>query len=70
MNEIESKPIISVIMPTYNRAHLVARAIKSLQDQTYQNFKLIIIVDCSIDNSEEVIRSFNDERIRYIAIKK
>jgi glycosyltransferase involved in cell wall biosynthesis len=57
---------LSVIIPTYNRAHLVGRAIQSVLDQTYQDFELIIVDDGSTDNTEEVVKSFNDKRVRYI----
>lgn len=61
-----AKPMISVIIPTYNRAHLVGRAIQSVLDQTYRDFEIIVVDDASIDNTEEVVAGFNDGRIRYI----
>jgi len=59
---------VSVIIPTYNRAHLVGRAIQSVLNQTYQDFELIIVDDGSTDNTEEVIRKFqeHDKKIKYI----
>lgn len=58
-------PNISVIIPTYNRPHLVGRAVKSVLNQTYNNFELIII-DSSPDNkTERVIKKFDDPRVRY-----
>jgi len=58
--------MISVIIPTYNRAHLIERSIKSVLNQTYKDFELLIIDDGSTDNTEEVVARFDDERIRYI----
>ena len=58
-------PRVSVILPTYNRAQLIAQAIQSVLDQTYQDFELIIVDDGSKDETEEVVNSFDDERIRY-----
>lgn len=63
-------PTVSVIIPTYNRANLVSRAIKSVLNQTYQDFEIIVVDDCSEDNTEEIVKSFNDSRIRYIKHKK
>jgi len=59
-------PTVSVIIPTYNRAHLVGRAIRSVLNQTYQDFEIIVVDDGSTDNTEEVVKGFNDGRIRYI----
>jgi glycosyltransferase involved in cell wall biosynthesis len=59
------QPLFTVIIPTYNRAHLLSRAIKSVLNQTYRNFELIIVNDGSTDNTEDVCRSFSDHRIKY-----
>lgn len=58
--------MISIIMSCYNAEKTVARAIQSVLNQTYQNFELIIVNDGSIDNSEQIIRQFNDSRIKLI----
>jgi len=57
--------LFSVIIPTYNRASILPRAISSVLNQTYSRFELIIVNDGSIDNTEEVIKSYEDERIVY-----
>lgn len=59
-------PTVSVVIPTYNRAHLLKRAIQSVLNQTYQDFELIIVNDGSTDETEEVIKTFADDRISYI----
>ena len=59
-------PLVSVILPTYNRARLLGRAVKSVLNQTFEDFELIIVDDGSTDDTESVIRSFDDERIKYI----
>ena len=64
------KPIVSVIIPTYNRAHLISGAIQSVLDQTYQDFELIVVDDGSKDNTEEVVKDFPDPRIRYIRLEE
>jgi glycosyltransferase involved in cell wall biosynthesis len=56
---------VSVILPAYNAGPYIAEAIASILSQTYTNFELIIINDCSIDNTEEQILSFTDKRIVY-----
>ncbi len=59
-------PTVSVILPTYNRAHLVGRAIQSVLRQTWENLELIIVDDGSTDDTGEVVRDFKDERLRYL----
>lgn len=60
----------SIITPTYNRADLIERAIKSILNQSYQNFEMIIVDDGSIDNTDEIVSKYLiDNRIRYIKAK-
>jgi glycosyltransferase involved in cell wall biosynthesis len=61
-------PKVSVIIPTYNRANLLPRAINSVLNQTYRDFELIIIDDGSTDNTQEIVKEFQkkDDRIKYL----
>ena len=61
-----SLPFFSIIIPTYNHAHLLARCIDSLLKQTYGNWEAIIVNNFSEDNTINVIESYNDSRIRLI----
>ena len=58
-------PLVSIILPTYNRANLLPRAINSVLSQDYSNWELIVWDDGSTDNSEDVIRAFLDSRLKY-----
>jgi glycosyltransferase involved in cell wall biosynthesis len=58
-------PTISVLLPIYNGAQYLRRSIDSILNQTFQDFELIIINDGSIDESDAIIRSYADSRIRY-----
>ena len=59
-------PFFSIIIPTYNRAHLLPIAIESVLNQTFTNWELVIVDDGSTDNTKAVVESFNDDRIKYI----
>ena len=59
---------VSVVIPTYNRAALVARAIQSVLDQTYPHLELIVVDDASTDNTEQALQRFSDPRIRYVRL--
>lgn len=61
----EQDELISVIIPTYNRAGLLERSVQSVLSQTYTNLELLIIDDCSKDNTREIVKSLSDKRIRY-----
>lgn len=60
------RPKVSVIIPTYNRASIVARAIQSVIAQTSRDWELIVVDDASADDTERVVEAFGDARIRYI----
>lgn len=63
-----NNPKVSVIIPIYNRADILPRTIKSVLNQTFKDFELIIVDDGSLDNTKEVVEEFQrkDPRIRYI----
>jgi glycosyltransferase involved in cell wall biosynthesis len=58
-------PFFSVVVPVYNRATLLPRAIDSLLNQEFRNFEIIIVDDGSTDETEKVVSSFQDNRIKY-----
>jgi glycosyltransferase involved in cell wall biosynthesis len=59
-------PLVSVIIPTYNRAQLLSRAVRSVLDQTYQNLEITIVDDASSDQTGEILKQFRDPRIKYL----
>lgn len=61
--------MISVVMPSYNRAKTIERAVQSILNQTYKDIEIIIVDDNSIDNTEEVVKTINNEQITYIRNK-
>lgn len=63
---IESTVLVSVIIPTYNRRQYVLEAIRSVTNQTYKHWELIIVDDGSVDDTIEMIKALNDSRIRII----
>lgn len=63
--------LVSIIMPSFNTARFISETIRSVLAQTYTNWELIIVDDCSIDNTDEVVTEFlTDNRIRYIKNEK
>jgi glycosyltransferase involved in cell wall biosynthesis len=65
-----STPRVSVIMPVFNTATYLGEAINSILSQSFSDFELIIINDGSTDDSETVIKSFHNIRIRYLVNEK
>ena len=57
-------PLISIIIPTFNREREISRALNSILEQTYSNWEVLVIDNSSIDETLSVVRSFKDNRIR------
>ena len=63
--------LVSIIMPSYNTAKFISDSINSVLSQTYSNWELIIVDDCSSDNTDEIVSPFlSDKRIKYLKNEK
>ena len=60
--------LVSVVIPSYNHARYISRALQSVLDQTYTNWEAIVIDNHSTDNTDKVMVSFADPRITYLKI--
>lgn len=60
--------MISVIIPTYNRADLLPKAIKSVKNQTFKDVEIIVVDDCSTDNTQEIVKQYLGENDTYIRL--
>ena len=65
---VNATPLISVVIPTYNHAHYLSRAIQSVLDQSYTYWEAFVIDNHSTDNTDEVMERFTDTRITYLKI--
>lgn len=67
-----NEPLVSIITPVYNAERFLSDTIKSVQNQIYKNWEILLIDDCSKDNSAQIIKEFQkyDNRIKYIKLKK
>lgn len=68
-DDMKSKPIFSIILPTYNRAHCIERAVKSVINQTISDWELIVVDNNSTDNTEEIVSSMRDSRILFLKVE-
>jgi len=59
-------PKVSVVIPTFKRSHIISRSVQSVLNQSYRDFEIIVVNDGFKDNTEEVLKSFNDKRIKYL----
>lgn len=70
MHNGKKMPKVSIVLPTYNGAKYIQQSIDSCLNQTYKNVELIIVDDCSTDETSDIIKSYEDERIKYIRHEK
>lgn len=63
---MEYQPVVSVVIPTYNHAHLLREAIDSVRRQTFTEWEMIVVNNYSEDDTEAVVASFSDPRIRLV----
>lgn len=61
---------ISIVMPVYNKDKYIKESIESVLNQSYKDFELVIVDDASTDNSNRIIKSFKDKRIKLIELEK
>ena len=66
MNLQTNTPTVTFLVPCYKLAHYLRECVDSILAQTYQNFEILILDDCSPDNTSDVAKSFDDPRVRYI----
>ena len=59
-------PLISVIIPVFNRAHVIGRSVGSICAQSYRNLDIVVVDDCSTDNIEDAVAALGDVRVRLI----
>lgn len=57
------KPLVSIVVPAYNCGAFIAETIKSVQNQTHENWELLIVDDCSKDNTREIVKNVSDKRV-------
>lgn len=63
LQDIRNTPVISVVIPTYNRSSLISRAINSVLNQSFNDFEIIVVDDASNDDTQQILKSFDDPRI-------
>jgi glycosyltransferase involved in cell wall biosynthesis len=67
---MNKEPLVSIIMPTFNRAKYILNAINSCINQTHKNIEVIVIDDCSTDKTEYVVKNIKDKRVKYYKNEK
>ena len=65
---MNTPPFFSVVIPTYNCADFLKRALTSVFVQTYQNFEIIVIDNSSTDNTQKVLKNFSNQKLKVIRV--
>jgi glycosyltransferase involved in cell wall biosynthesis len=60
--------MVSVVIPSYNHAHFLKKALQSIIDQKYTNWEAVVVDNHSEDNTDDVVSSFKDKRIKLLKI--
>ena len=66
MSEIYKSPLVTIAIPTYNGAPFIEKTVESVLAQTYENIEILVVDDCSKDDTVQLVRQFDDQRIRLI----
>lgn len=66
MTQTNLSPLVSVIIPTHNRADILPRAINSVLSQSYTNYEIIVVDDGSVDNTQEFLLKFKSDKLRFL----
>ena len=67
---MQKESLISVVIPTYNRANTILQSVNSVLNQTYKNIELIVVDDCSTDDTEKIIAGIQDSRVKFYRLEK
>lgn len=67
---MQKESLISVVIPTYNRANTILQSVNSVLNQTYKNIELIVVDDCSTDDTLGLLKQINDSRLKIICHEK
>lgn len=62
----ENYGLVSIIMPTFNGSQHILKSIESVIEQSYRNWELLVIDDCSTDNTRDIVRSVDDSRVKLL----
>ncbi|EGQ8469057.1 hypothetical protein AOR11_15565 [Vibrio alginolyticus] len=68
MKSLSEKPLVSIVMPSFNSSDTIAKSISSVLSQTYDNWELVIVDDFSSDDTLDKLKQFNDPRIKVVAL--